>query len=337
MKATVEPSFIYIDSIDDDDPISGADPVGINDDVMLQSISINPNSGSLVTWITDDSGNIAYARQGASLVTTSYTTRVGKPGAWGDYVYNSRAANVFRGTVDWDQVDLDDTTPFVSNAQLGAHGGTAVATHGVSATRCVVILNDDGGLRVQVWDDTTSYSQPGRFMFPKAVDYTDLTTSGSERSGLSLATFSGAVEYDGKIYIYISNPQTGGVEGIAWDISSKVWSDIFTAVSTDLRSSLCDPSVNSESVIPFPKTEPPTSLDNSEEQKTSVQTIHTQWCSRPKMGELSHSMVSHWFHSLAIAFWQQWEQAAFLSGVATEFPPTSSRMSLTELLDRTAS
>ncbi|MHA2084005.1 MAG: hypothetical protein ACXABD_09645 [Candidatus Thorarchaeota archaeon] len=242
MKATVEPSFIYIDAIDNDNPTSGSDLVGIVDNPNMQDIQINPNSGSLVTWWTDTSDALKYVRQGSSTEVTIdlVATFKGKPGPYGNFLYFVRGSAVYRRGVNWNLIDVDDDAPFSSFANLGSHSGTPVACHGVSDTRCVVIHYDDGGLRVQVWDDTTSYNQPGRFMFPKAVDYTDLTTSGSERSALSLATFSGAVEYDGKIFVYLSNPQTGAVEGISWDISSKVWSDVFVAVATDIKSSLCE-------------------------------------------------------------------------------------------------
>jgi hypothetical protein len=238
MRATVYPSYIYIDSIDNNNPLTGADPVGVLDDPVLQDISINPTSGSLITW-WNDSQTLKYIRQGDNTnVTTSYAGQRGKPGPYGNYVYRATSSQVIRSTVDWSDVDSELADPFSSNSVLGSHGGTPVACHGVSNTRCVTILDDDGGLRVQIWDNTTVYNQPGRFMSPKAVDYT--STSGSERSALSIATFSGAVEFGGKVYVYISNPATGAVEGISWDTSSKVWSDIFTAVSTDIQSSLCE-------------------------------------------------------------------------------------------------
>lgn len=239
MRMTVEPSYIYIDSVDDNDPISSPDPTGITDDPVMQDIVVSPTSGSLVTFF-NDGGTLKYIKQGSSTTVTTSVSLQGKPGCYGGYVYTADSTNVVRRTIDWSQVEAENANPFSGSSTLGAHSGSPAACHGVSDTRCVVLHEDDGGLRTQMWDDTTSYDQPGRFMFPRAIDYTGNTTSGSERSYESLATFSGAMQYGEDIHVYVSNPQSGAVEGISWSWAAKVWSDTFQAVSTDIQSSLCE-------------------------------------------------------------------------------------------------
>ena len=239
MEATLEPSYIYIDSIDNDNPFTSPDPIGVTDNPLPQDISISPTSGSLVTWI-NDGGTLKYMKQGSSSVFSTGLTISGKPGAYGDYVYTADGTNVVKRTVDWSEVGSGGSNPFSGSSTLGAHGGTVSAVHGVGDNQCVAVLYDDGGFRAQAWDGSNSYNQDGRFMFPKAIDYTGYTASGQERTALSLATYSGAINFGGDIYVYLSNPYNGSVEGIRWDSSSKLWSDIFLAVATDLRSSLCE-------------------------------------------------------------------------------------------------
>jgi len=100
------------------------------------------------------------------------------------------------------------------------------ALHAIGLDEIVALWIDDGGIRVTLIDyqAATEVSWQGRFMWPG----TDV--------GASLApllNYSAAVEYESKVFIYLSAP-TGEVMGVTYRRSNGAWSDSFTAVLADM-------------------------------------------------------------------------------------------------------
>ena len=228
IKAVIEPSRIYFDSITVNNAWSGADVVGILDEPTLQDIGYSSSENKLITFL-NNSGTLSYAREGSATINSLSLAITGKPGIYGSRLYRINGDNVYRHVITWISGPSLDAGTLVNTLTE-----TPLVAHGVSDTRCAVLTNADGGLRPVVIDNTTLRECPVRFMFPTAIDY------GDARTMLSLATFSGAAELDGKTYFYVSNNQKGWVEGIYWDSSNDRWSDIFIAVPTELLTSLCE-------------------------------------------------------------------------------------------------
>lgn len=239
MKATIEPSYIYIDTIDNNNPIANPDASGIIDEPRAQDISVSPTSGSLVTWY-NTSGTLRYIKQGSNNEIATSQSVTTKPGVFGNTLFVAEFTQIYKRAIDWSVVEAEGANPFTSDDYLGIVSGNVTAIHGISNTQCSVIAYAQGGMRVYIFDGSTMYTQPGRFMFPRAVDYSANTTTGSERSYNSLGIFSGAFLLGNEIVSFVSNPHNGSVEGVAWNTVTHVWSDIFVAVSTDLQSSFCE-------------------------------------------------------------------------------------------------
>jgi len=240
-RATIEPSYIHFDSVDTSDVVSeiiGSDFNNPNP----EELSFSPTSGSGVTWYkTLGSASLRYCLQGDSSPVTTTQPISGKPGVYGSYIfYGEVGHDVRRDGINWSGVASKSTSPFSGSDNLGTSGGDILAVHAVSDTSCVVLYDDDGGIRPSIFVyGVGSYEAPGRFMGPTAVDYTPYT-SGSSRTMQSIGIFSGAAQLGENICIYLSNPLDGSVDGIMFNTDTHVWSDIFVCVPTNLQSSLCE-------------------------------------------------------------------------------------------------
>ena len=241
MKASVEPSYIYVDTLDYNNTIVGADADVIIDTPFEQEIHNSSGSGGLFTFWSNGSyvQYICETWTGVDVVTTTLGCDT-KPGILGDYIFYSSGSGVYRAGITWSDIEAHSTSPFTGAQLFSGVSGTVTGVYALSSSACAVITYDDGGMRIVFVIDGESYSQPGRFMFPIAIDYTDNTVSGALRTPSSLGAFSGAVELGEEWIAYLSNPFTGSVEGISYNYVTGVWSDIFTAVNTDLQSSLCE-------------------------------------------------------------------------------------------------
>lgn len=129
-------------------------------------------------------------------------------------------------------IDVDRGLVDAGTAECVLEGDTysfpyQAALHAVSLDEVVALWIDDGGIRVTLIDTqaATEESWQGRFMFP-GVAVTD------DHAGSSLQ-YSAAVEYDGRVFIYLSAP-TGELMGVSYRRSNGAWSDSFTAIPTDM-------------------------------------------------------------------------------------------------------
>jgi len=230
VKATLEPSRIFFTAITDNNPFAGAEADGIIDSPIPQAVGYSPALDALVTFV-NDGGTLKYSVQGSSSLTSLSLSITGNPSVVGDTLYRISGGSVFRHAINWSGPSLGGGT------NIGTPAEGPLAVHGASATRCAVICDGDGGLRVYVYDNTTEYVHPHRFMFPKMIDYTD---GGVERPLSDLALFSGGLELDGRVYCYISNNVTGSVDAVFWSEVSTAFSDIYTAVPSDIDMGLCE-------------------------------------------------------------------------------------------------
>jgi molybdopterin-binding protein len=227
IRCVIEPSRIFFNAVTVNNPWSGADVTGILDEPTLQEVAYSATEELLITFL-NDAGTLKYSRQGNATKNSLSLSITGKPGVHSSRLYRINGSSVYRHAINWAGPSLDGGTLINTLTE------TPLVTHGVSATRCAVLTNADGGLRPVVIDNTTLRESPSRFMFPSAIDY------GDTRTMLSLATFSGAAQLGDKVFFYVSNCQKGWVEGIYWDSTNNHWSDIFIAVPTELQTSLCE-------------------------------------------------------------------------------------------------
>ena len=226
-KLEISPSRVFFKTVTDSYPVGGADDLGIMNDPMRQDIEYSATLGKLVTFWCDTS--LKYAVQGeANIHDLSYASTI-KPGVLGSKLYLYNAGAVSRYSITWgDPITLSSDSTSVSVPTVGA-------VHAISNTECVAISVDEGGYRPYYIQNATANSASQRFMFP-----TLMISSGSGRSLEEMALFSGAVKLGNKIFVYISNVANGYIEGMYYDLDTSTWSDIFTALPTDLAVSQCE-------------------------------------------------------------------------------------------------
>src|SRR3990172_4271841 len=238
IKAFIEPSRIFFTGITVNNPISGADPAGINDDAIPQCVGVSTVSNELVTFY-NIGGVIAYSIQGSSTLTTTSQAITGNPSINQDRIFYGNSTTSYFRNIDWDLIAARDTSPWGAATPIATteYNETILAVHAVSYTRIIALTDGDGGFSPYVMDATSGkYFTSQRFMFPSGVDLLD----GVAQTMASMGIFSGGLELNGKVFLYVSNRHSGSVEGIYLSELTQNWSDIFTAVPTNLQDSFCE-------------------------------------------------------------------------------------------------
>jgi hypothetical protein len=234
--AEIFPSRVFFNAITSDFPVTGSDPLGIDDDApMGQDIEYSSVSDKLITFF-EDIGVMKYAKQGSSTIHgTAYST-ICKPGVLGNkcYLYHSNET-LERYTINWNDIESGSATPLSSDITPIAMDNIVYAVHAVSDTRAIALEYDNGGFRPVLVNGTNVLYHPERFMFPTEVQW-----SGSGRALIDLGTYSGALQLGNRIFVYISHASKGTVEGTYYDLDTGSWSDVFTVVPTELQTSLCE-------------------------------------------------------------------------------------------------
>lgn len=233
--ARLLPSRIFFTSITEDFPIaSGADATGFPASPMPQDIGTDtsaPGSPEVHTFV-NDGGTLKVLTNGSSSASSLGQSLDGKPGVVDDTLFRISGGTIYKHTITW-------SGPTIGGASaVGTPSETPLHVHGVSDTRCAFLSSGSGGLRPGVIDGTTVYEHPERMMFPKFIE-----TSGSGRTMSNLALYSGALELTSgsgsRVFIYCTSLD-GTVQGCYWDEDSETFSDFFTAVPTELATSLCE-------------------------------------------------------------------------------------------------
>lgn len=239
VRAEVFSSRIFFTAPVVNNPYAGAEAAGIIDAPTPQCAAYNTDNDEVVTFY-NDSGVLKYMTQGNSTPVNTALTITGNPSVYGNYIFHLNGTTLWRRTITWSLVTSRNTDPFSSDSN-NVVSGTPLVVHAVDDMDCVMILDDDGGLRAvyasSIGGLPTYFTQSARFMFPKAIDYTG---GGSERTMLGLATFSGALKIGSDVFVYITNNYKGSVVSAAYSEDTQIWGDIFEAVPTDLRNSLCE-------------------------------------------------------------------------------------------------
>jgi len=103
IKAFIEPSRIFFTGITVNNPISGADPAGINDDAIPQCVGVSTVSNELVTFY-NIGGVIAYSIQGSSTLTTTSQAITGNPSINQDRIFYGNSTTSYFRNIDWDLI-----------------------------------------------------------------------------------------------------------------------------------------------------------------------------------------------------------------------------------------
>lgn len=227
----IQPSIVFMDEFDSSLPPAFADEIGISNDPIPQEIAYISSGSTMASFFTHE-GSLKYMLDDADAVTTiSSISCVGKIGVYGDSLFLVNSSNqLVKYTVSWSDILSRSLTPLSGGATIAtlpaSEGYSACA---VSETEVVAFYYDDGGIKTVYYSGTTDYEQPNRFMFPVYTEHERL-----DRSIQGMVTFTTAVKLNDDIFAYISNPLTGHVEGIKFSGNTKMWSDIYIAVPTDL-------------------------------------------------------------------------------------------------------
>ena len=198
-----------------------------------QDVCYSPTVGALVTAYVDEL-KVKLVVDGDNTVlipyeTTNYlnTLASNKPALIEDYLFYVDSDGDFkRATLDMADVLSQDNDCIDDWSTIATHSdGAAFA---FSETLAGLITIDEGGIRPYIYTYDGSWSEskcPGRFMFPATpIASTDLYKT----------VYSAAVQLGDDIFIYVSNVETGGIDGIKYDTVAEVWTDTFEAVPADL-------------------------------------------------------------------------------------------------------
>lgn len=230
-RIILQPSTIFIDSFDDEDPPAFADAAGILNDPVPQEIAYITSGSDMCTFFTDDS-QLKYMLQGSNEVTIiSSISPIGKVGVYGNRLFLMNSAHkLMKYTISWSDILSRSTSPLSSPTEIATITSDVYSTCAVSETEVVVFYYDRGGFKVVCYDDTTQYLNSDRFMFPVFAQSDRII--GRSLSGM--ITYTTAVKLNNDIFAYISNPLTGTVDATKFSYNTKTWSDIYIAVPTDL-------------------------------------------------------------------------------------------------------
>lgn len=239
VNIAIQKNRLFFDSIDNNDSIPDATAAGWFDAVVPQDIAY-PTSGSGLVTFYNIGGQLKYSTQGnSSLVDSNSGTIVGKPGVYGNYLYKiSSNGNLYRYNIDYSAMLSHSATVLSSETLVGTPTSGSGAVHAISDTEVACLIADDGGIRPVVYTLSGSWSEhkySGRFMFPSREDSANVKSLTVPQ----MTVFSGAAKLGNRIFLYQSNLLTGTVDCIYYDTVAIDWSDIYTAVPTDLSVSLC--------------------------------------------------------------------------------------------------
>jgi len=231
-KITIKKTRVFFNAATRDNS-PGSPSATIQTAPIPQDICYSPTVGDLVNAYVDDL-KVKLVVDGDSTEITPYETTnylntyaSNKPALIEDYLfYVDSDGNFKRATLDMADVlaQTDDCIDAWSTIATHSYG----AAFAFSETLAGLLTIEEGGIRPYVYSHDGSWNEskaPGRFMFPATpVASTDYYKT----------VYSAAVQLGDDIFIYISNPETGGVDGIKYDTVSGTWTETFEAVPADL-------------------------------------------------------------------------------------------------------
>lgn len=239
-RMTIQKSRVFFETVDEDHHPNFADSDGWINNAIPEEMCF-PSSGSNPVTFYNHGGIIKYTTYADSdgIEVGTYYGIVGRPGVAGSRLFKADNSNVYYDTINWSNIALHSQTPFDAQVLVDTPTTGSGSCCAISETEFVYMMVDEGGIRPVyyeysggTWND---HSFPLRFMFPSKIE--------AGVSGVSITqmtNYSGAAKFGDKIFIYQSNLLAGTVEGCYYDTVANDWSDIFTAVPTDLAVSLCE-------------------------------------------------------------------------------------------------
>jgi len=168
VRASIWPSNIFFDAITEDNAFVGADDAGIQDDPIPQSLYYSNTQDRIITFI-NDGGTLKRAEQGTDPLYSYGISITGNPSVFGSTLFYISGGTVYRRTITDATFALGSPTTVITPAL------DPLAVHAVSATKCVVVCDGDGGLKILLANGGAVW-QENRFMFPRLFDYTDTST-----------------------------------------------------------------------------------------------------------------------------------------------------------------
>jgi len=198
-----------------------------------QDVCYSPTVGGLITAYVDEL-KVKLAVDGDVTVITPYETTnymntyaSNKPALIEGYLFYADSDGYFkRAYLNMGNISskLDDCVDAWSNIASHSYG----AAFAFSETEAAFLTIDEGGLRPYFYGYNGSWVEskaPGRFMFPA----TPIASTDRYKT-----VYSAAVKLNDDVFIYVSNPETGGIDGIKYDTVTGTWTETFEAVPADL-------------------------------------------------------------------------------------------------------
>jgi len=229
VRATFDPCRTYFSTLTDNYAFDTSDYSTTTNTPIGQCMVWDANSGKTKTFVVDGSALKGMTQGSTAQTTVSGATIDGhvKPAAW----YSDTGVATLRW---WNGSAMASANCTLSNFSLSSISTTAVEcdaswTTGdvslvaVSATQVVALYQTSkGGIGVSYYDGSGWYKWEHRFMSPKSIttDYWPI--------------YSAAAILGNYLFVYITDMDTGEVQGLRYDIANNLWGDTFIALPADL-------------------------------------------------------------------------------------------------------
>ena len=230
VRATIDPSRTYFSTLTDDYAFDTSNYTTMTDEPIGQCAIFDDDSGKMKTFIVDGSA-VRGMTQGSNTTTAISGVSISgnvKPGAW--YTGDGKA-NLWwwNGTYMMSgEVVLSNFTIPGSISQTAIsfpEGWTCHAASFISVSDTQVVMlyqTSKGGLGISYNDGAQWLRWPHRFMSPKSITSEYWTI------------LSAAAILNNKLYVYVTDMDTGEVLGVCYDIANDLWGDSFIALPADL-------------------------------------------------------------------------------------------------------
>lgn len=237
-KLVVYKSRVYFESYTDQSPTWAREEGNTSENPISEACAYNSTIGKVVSVFAHTDGKI-YMMVSSSATPIAVTISAATlPCDWNSRVgifgndiwyYNTSASAWYKAT--FNPTTLNAGTAACITANTSFHSGSTKkgAIYPVSATEAFILYFDKGGIRVLFATSSVVATSPARFIVPTEVlTYAD---------NVFMSHAAGAVRTSLGANLYITFPD-GSVKAIIFSfttsISKGTWSDIFTAIQSDL-------------------------------------------------------------------------------------------------------
>ncbi len=181
---------------------------------------------------------IAYHTTGGSIGWYSNETSSSR------LVYVNVYGDLVLASVNQDNIESGSSSIFHTTTTISASYTSKCAVHCPSYDEIVVFDYDDGGIQIDIWYNTgswTKYSCPYRIMYPTQTPFRNIETRPENLTLFTAVRYGTSTEWGDnyRTVCYISNPITGGVDGVSVT-TDNCWSDIFVAIPSDIDADMSE-------------------------------------------------------------------------------------------------